>query len=438
MASCGVLTRPAISDESLAHGVRDGDDGAFEVLYQRYWEPLRRYAGRLLRDAVEGEDAAQVAFANAYRALRSGQTPLSVRPWLYAIARNAAWGLRSERADAVELSPDLAARDDALAGESAALIDALAQLSERQRVVFTLRELRGATTRETAHVLGLRETQVEQLLFAGRARLAELLLFGDSVSCESVRAVGTAELSRPERRALKRHVHHCAECMSLVGGRLKLGARLLGPVEALRRLLEFGLTASVPAKVGAVTAIAVAVSAPVVIPAVDEPARKPEQQRVVATPRVHHDSVAAVQTHVQAVRLPVLKQVAPQPPRVEPKRIATTAEPAPPAHRAVPPAPAPPVTVAPPPAPTLVVSRPVTRAAASPAPSPTRPAGSGQPVRERTPPAAPTETTPARVERTPVTAAPAPATTTVEAITSAEPAFDSRTGATEPAETRSR
>ena len=92
MATCGVLPSSPASDELLAHGVRDGDDRAFELLYQRYWDPLRRYAGRLLRDVPAGEDAAQVAFANAYRALRAGQTPRSVRPWLYAIARNAAWG----------------------------------------------------------------------------------------------------------------------------------------------------------------------------------------------------------------------------------------------------------------------------------------------------------------------------------------------------------
>ena len=105
MATCGVLPSSAASDELLAHGARDGDERAFELLYRRYWEPLCRYAGRLLRDAPAGEDAAQVAFANAYRALRAGQTPRSVRPWLYAIARNAACGLRLERGDISSCRP---------------------------------------------------------------------------------------------------------------------------------------------------------------------------------------------------------------------------------------------------------------------------------------------------------------------------------------------
>jgi RNA polymerase sigma factor (sigma-70 family) len=411
MASCGVLPSSSASDETLAYGVRDGDDGAFEVLYQRYWEPLRRYAARLLRDAAEGEDAAQVALANAYRALRSGQTPHAVRPWLYAIARNAAWGLRSERAETVELTPEVAACDDALAGEGAALVAAVAQLPERQRLVFAWRELRGATNRETAQALGLRESQVEQLLFAGRARLAELLLFGDSVSCESVRAVGTTELSRPERRALKRHVHHCPECTALVGGRLRLGARLLAPAEALRRLLELGLAASAPVKAGAVTAIAVAVSAPVVIPAVDKPAAQPHRQHAVA-PRVRPEPVAPLPVPVPH---PTPTKAAPQPSHVEPRPTATVTPKPPPPHATSVPA----VTTAPaPPEPPRAVVR-AAPTLTAPTTPPARPKERQQPVVDRAPAPAPAETTPTRAERT-TTAPEPPPTTTAETVTASD------------------
>ncbi len=305
MASCGVLHGSSASDELLARSVRDGDEHAFELLYERYSRPLRRYAGRLLRDPAAGEDAAQVALANAYRALRAGQTPRSVRPWLYRIAQNAAWGLRTGRAEHVELTPALEPHVEPQPGDTATLSAAVARLPERQRAVFALRELRGASNRETADILGLRESQVEQLLFAGRARLAELLLYGDTLSCEDVRvAAARAELGRDERRALKRHAHHCDDCRALLGGRLRLGARLLAPAEALRRLLDLALGLSAPAKVGAAAAITIAASSPFVLPptpARDEPIRR--EPPTAAAPATKPEPATA-QVHAALLRAP--------------------------------------------------------------------------------------------------------------------------------------
>jgi RNA polymerase sigma factor (sigma-70 family) len=285
MASCGLLPGSSTSDELLARGVREGDDRAFELLYERYSDPLRRYAGRLLRDPAAGEDAAQIALANAFRALRAGQAPRSVRPWLYGIARNAAWGLRARRTEVVELTPALEPQVEPSAGDTAALAAAVGRLPERQRAVFALRELRGVSNRETAELLGLRESQVEQLLFAGRARLAELLVFGEAASCEDVRAAAGSRLDAQQRRAFKRHAHHCDGCRELLGGRLKLGSRLLAPVEALRRVLELAAGASAPAKAGAAAALAIAASSPLLVPAVhsaEEPRYRPVPAAVAA------------------------------------------------------------------------------------------------------------------------------------------------------------
>jgi RNA polymerase sigma factor (sigma-70 family) len=407
MASCGVLPDSSASDELLARGVREGDDRAFELLYERYWRSLRRYAGRLLHDAAAGEDVAQIALANAHRALRAGQTPQSVRPWLYTIARNAAWGLRTERAEHVELTPALEARVEPPAPDTAALTTAVAQLPERQRSVFALRELRGASNRETAEILGLRESQVEQLLFAGRARLAELLLFGDSVSCEDVRAAATAGLSRHQRRAFKRHAHHCADCRAFLGGRLRLGARLLAPAEALRRLLELVAGASVPAKAGTAAAIAIAASSPFVLPAahsLEDPIRRGAPTEVVATAQPDEPTstparAAAPRTPIgnagrRSVRLPA-RVAGTTPAQLRPQQPA--ARPA--AQQPVPPQP---VAAAEPP---VVVST---------APQPEPPPTAAAPTREQTTTTrtiAPQPTRQQPPERSQATTAPRPAST---------------------------
>jgi RNA polymerase sigma factor (sigma-70 family) len=404
MTSCGVSISSSASDEHLARGVREGEDRAFEVLYERHWRALARYAGRLLGDPQSGEDAAQVALANALRALRAGQSPRAVRPWLYGIARNAAWQLHAERLEAVELPSTLEAQAEPPAHESAELTAAVAQLPQRQRAVFALRELRGASNGETAALLGLRESQVEQLLFAGRARLAELLVFGDSVSCEAVGAAGSARLDRHERRALKRHAHHCADCRELLGGRLRLGARLLTPVEALRRLIELLVGASAPAKAGASAAIAVAACLPLLVPAVrspDEPVRRQAE-------------ITAVAASIPDVIPPPRRVVTPEP--VEPARpivhvpgrVSGTIAPAPP------PAPAPTATTQPAPVATpepapVVVSPPV------PAHAPPR----REPTRRAAPPDR--EPVPARPLATSVRTASTPTATRPAAQRTAEP-----------------
>lgn len=396
MATCGVLPSSPASDELLAHGVRDGDDRAFELLYQRYWGPLCRYAGRLLRDVPAGEDAAQVAFANAYRALRAGQTPRSVQPWLYAIARNAARGLRAERGDIVELPLALEARAEPSAGDTAALIAAVAQLPERQRAVFSLRELRGVGSGETADLLGLRESQVEQLLFAGRARLAELLVYGESVSCEIVRATGTAQLSRHERRAFKRHAHHCAECRALLGGRVGLGARLIAPLEGLRRLVELGIGAAGPAKTSVAAAIALAVSAPVVLPAVHSADHAVHRQTPVAVlPAAHRVEATATPAPAGAQSAPAKRAR-----RLRP--VPSTPAAPPPVSLQQPAAIAPPVPVARP----QREVRPIAAGPAAVAPT----------TRSRatttTPPAVAAVTRPTAPERAPAPVSPNPAPTT--------------------------
>ena len=77
-----------LDDERLAALVRSGDQGAFEMLYERHHASLLASCRRMLGNREDGEDALQEAFVRAHRALRAGRPPDAVRPWLFAIARN--------------------------------------------------------------------------------------------------------------------------------------------------------------------------------------------------------------------------------------------------------------------------------------------------------------------------------------------------------------
>src|SRR5436190_21153882 len=77
------------SDERLVRLVRSGHERAFEVIVQRYRGALVRYCRRILPES-RCEDAVQQALLNAHGALLASDDPVQLKPWLFAITRNAA------------------------------------------------------------------------------------------------------------------------------------------------------------------------------------------------------------------------------------------------------------------------------------------------------------------------------------------------------------
>jgi RNA polymerase sigma-70 factor (ECF subfamily) len=141
------------SDETLARSAGKGHEDAFAELRRRYARGLSRYGARLLGDLALGEDVAERALRDAYRALRRGARPTCVSPWLHRLTLNAALDLRAGRPD----EPVVAAR-----------------LPEHQRQAFVLREVYGLSMREIATELGLSTREVQQAQFAARGRLARV------------------------------------------------------------------------------------------------------------------------------------------------------------------------------------------------------------------------------------------------------------------------
>jgi RNA polymerase sigma factor (sigma-70 family) len=66
------------------------DSASFERLYRAFAPELQRYLLRLCRDAATADDLLQETFQRAFCALPAATRDLALRPWLYAIATNAA------------------------------------------------------------------------------------------------------------------------------------------------------------------------------------------------------------------------------------------------------------------------------------------------------------------------------------------------------------
>nr|WSX81964.1 sigma-70 family RNA polymerase sigma factor [Streptomyces sp. NBC_00899] len=94
-----------LSDEELVDQVRAGRDSAYEEIYRRHAEAVRRYARTCCRDAHTAEDLTGEVFARTLQAIRGGSGPQSaVRAYLLTTVRRAAatWGNTARREELVE------------------------------------------------------------------------------------------------------------------------------------------------------------------------------------------------------------------------------------------------------------------------------------------------------------------------------------------------
>src|SRR5436190_9259419 len=147
------------SDERLVALTREGHERAFDALVERYRRPLIRFCSRLLPES-RAEDAVQQAFINAHIALERGEDPAGFKPWIYAIARNAALNMIRQNGWHYEQIPadfDGVRRPDQIVEQRIELqntVSAIGNLPERQRSALVMRELEGRSYAEIAVALG--------------------------------------------------------------------------------------------------------------------------------------------------------------------------------------------------------------------------------------------------------------------------------------------
>lgn len=101
----GADARADLADAELLAQVRGGQDSAYEELYRRHAESVRRYARTCCRDAHTAEDLTGEVFARTLQAIRGGSGPqTAVRAYLLTTVRRVAatWGNTARREHLVE------------------------------------------------------------------------------------------------------------------------------------------------------------------------------------------------------------------------------------------------------------------------------------------------------------------------------------------------
>lgn len=159
-----------------------GDAQAFDALFGRYQRPVYAFLVRLVGSRT-AEDLTQATFLSVVRARGRFRKDARFRPWLYAIATNAARDFlrrsKAERLTTQGNAPlDTAAESTAEAfdpGLHQAVHQALQQLPEGQRLAITLHRFQDLSFAEIAEALDLTESAVKVRAHRGYERLRELL-----------------------------------------------------------------------------------------------------------------------------------------------------------------------------------------------------------------------------------------------------------------------
>jgi RNA polymerase sigma factor (sigma-70 family) len=149
---------------------------SFDLLYRTHRRDVYNFVLHDVRNPDDAEDVTQVAFLNAYRALRSGNPPDKPRAWLLTIAQNVCrrrFRKRAANIREVPLDAELAvAAPDDYDGPTAEEIHAaFRELPRNQRLALAMREIQGRSYAEIADELALSIPAVETLIFRARRAL---------------------------------------------------------------------------------------------------------------------------------------------------------------------------------------------------------------------------------------------------------------------------
>lgn len=188
--------RDDLTERRLVEAAQDGDQGAFAELVRRYDRSVLRIALRLLPSSEDAKDAYQDAFIKAYRRLDTFRFQCRFHTWLYRIATNVCLDhLRRRKArpefgvfeadhetgrSPLQLAADprpSSSPEQMLGSEeiSRRINVALDTLSDRERLVFTLRHHEGMRLRQIGETCSMSEESAKQCLFRATKKLRKEL-----------------------------------------------------------------------------------------------------------------------------------------------------------------------------------------------------------------------------------------------------------------------
>jgi RNA polymerase sigma-70 factor (ECF subfamily) len=181
-----------LSDEDLIlEFQKNNTEAAFNILVQRYKNPLTNFVFRFLGEYEACNDVVQETMIKVYRYKDSYSSVAKFSTWIYTIAGNLARTeyRRRRRRNIFSINdygeehktyelPDETQRPDVItdSGIKDEIIQkALLKVKEAYREAVILRDVQGMSYEEISEILGVNEGTVKSRINRGRAQLQELL-----------------------------------------------------------------------------------------------------------------------------------------------------------------------------------------------------------------------------------------------------------------------
>ena len=175
------------SAEDLIARARRGDEDAFRLIFERYTRPIISFIFYMVNQNELAEELAQETFVRAYKSLHSLRDEAKLSTWLFGIAKNIAReSIRDRHKERGQL--ELTDRTvmnmrapDSPAGElldkelSTFVRDALLQLDEDKRLVFTLKVYQQRSYDEIAEITGFSIPKIRNDLHRARREMRRRL-----------------------------------------------------------------------------------------------------------------------------------------------------------------------------------------------------------------------------------------------------------------------
>ncbi|HEY5816714.1 MAG TPA: sigma-70 family RNA polymerase sigma factor [Solirubrobacterales bacterium] len=252
------------SEERLAQRAAQGDQRAFEEIYERYHQDLYRFCLAMVGNPQDAQDALQNTMVKVLRNLPGEKREIKLKPWLYRIARNESVETLRKRRDTAELEPQqmpvAAVTETAETRERLrTLLADLDQLPERQRAALVMRELSGLDFDQIGAAFETSAAVARQTLYEARLSLRQLEA-GREMRCADVMLeLSNADGRVTRRRDIRAHLRSCADCRAfgdeIATRHEDLAALAPLPIAASAGLLQGVLGSSAGAAGGGISAI---------------------------------------------------------------------------------------------------------------------------------------------------------------------------------------
>lgn len=179
-----------VDQQKLVERLKAKDSTALAEVFEAHADKVYRLAVSILHDEQQADGVVQDTFLRLIKSIEGFEGRASIASWLYRVAFNECMGrIRRHRSDLSvddllegEFMPGNFVNwdevpDAVLHGNEARhqLEAAIDQLPAILKVVFTLRDIEGLSTRETAFALNISEAAVKARLHRARLQLRENL-----------------------------------------------------------------------------------------------------------------------------------------------------------------------------------------------------------------------------------------------------------------------